>query len=255
VNNLAIIEPLGMRFFGIEMRETELYAISNALKETFNEYPSPWYEPFDTLGKISDIIMKFGDIVMEEEQRVLDSSPEALRELMSKAGVEKYKGFLKTFLEKMSRKKTLVKMLSSLSSVSIGMGSISVRFRNRKGIVEELKINLKKMWEKVKDHTKEIRNSFQHFSELVVREANKTIIHLGVYAASFVLVVFSLWFSIAYNIASGLSTIASTVVNTLKASFPILSFIVWLFCLLVTMIEGKSKAEEAYEIIKKFLAE
>lgn len=250
---MAIIEPLGMRFFGVEIRETELYAISTALKETFNEYQLRWHEPPDMLEKIADIVIRFGDIVMEDERYVLDSSPKTLRELLSKSGAKEYKEFFETFLNKVSKRKTLVKMLSGLSTISIGSGSLSIKFRNRIGEVEGLKINLKKMWERVKKRTKEIRNSFRHFAELVTGEASRTILYAGIYAAAFVLVITSLWFSFAYNIASGLSTIASSIVHTLKASFPILSFIIWLFCSLVTIIEGYPKAKKAFEVIKKFL--
>jgi phage-related minor tail protein len=144
-------------------------------------------------------------------------------------------------------------MLTDLSTVSVGAGSVSVKFRNRLGKIDELKINLKKIWKKVQERTKEIKNSFKHFAELATEEAGKTIVHLGIYAAAFVLVIISLWFSMAYSIASGLSTLASSAVNTLKASFPILSFIVWLFCLLVTLAAGHSKARDAFEVIKKFL--
>jgi hypothetical protein len=253
VGVLAIFEPLGMRFFGVEIRETELFTISSALKETFKEHPLRWHEPPDTLEKIADVIIKFCDSVMEDEKKVLDSDPRILRELLSKSGAEEYKVFFKEFLGNLSKRKTLVKMLSGFSTVSIGVGSVSVRYRDRVGKVEELKINLKKMWEKVKERTKEIKNSFRHLAELMREEAGKTIVHIGIYAAALALIIISLWFSIAYNIASGLSTVASSVVNALKAAFPVLSFIVWLFCTLITIAEGYSKAKDAFEAIQRFL--
>lgn len=92
---MAIIEPLGMRLFGVEIRETQLYAISTALKETFLEYPPGWHEPSSTIEEIADKIIKFGDLVIADERHLFDSDPKILRELLSKSGLERYKKFLK----------------------------------------------------------------------------------------------------------------------------------------------------------------
>lgn len=244
-----------MRFLGVEMRETELMAISNAFQETLKEYPSGWFQSSEKLAKIAEMVIKFGDIVMANGEQVLDSNPKTLRRILSQAGAEEHKAFFETFLEQVSKRKALVKMLSGFSTVSVGTGSILVKFRNRMGKVQELKINLAQIWGKVKEREQAIKNSFQHFGELVKETADQTIVHIGIYGAAFALIITSLWFSVAYDVASGLVTIASSLVNTLKAAFPILSFIVWLLCSFLTIVEGYSKAQDAFEALKKFLAQ
>jgi hypothetical protein len=258
---LAVVEPLGIRLFGVEINEHQLNLIARALGETFSgpqptlssKYPIDTRPPLEKIKAIADVVLKFGDLVMEDERLLLDSKPGTLQDLLSKSGVDEHKEFMAAFLDNVAKKKRLVRMLTSLSSVSIGKGSIAVRFRNKMGEVEELKINLKKMWAKVREQADKIKNSFSHLAELALGEASQIIIHSGIYAAAFVLLIVSLWTSIAYSLSSGLSTIASSAVNALKASFPILSFVVWLFCTLVTISGGYSKAKDAYEAAKRFL--
>ena len=257
---MAIVEPLGIRFFGVEIREHQLYLISTALKETFSEdqpglfdnYPTDKGDPLGKIERIADTILKFGDLVMENEESLLDSDPRTLQDLLSRSGIVEDKEFLAAFLNNVGKRKTLVRMLTDLSSVSIGRGSVLVKFRNKLGEVEELKINLKKLWARVKERAQEIRNSFRHLAELAMEEASNVIVHIGIYAAAFILVIISLWTSMAYSLASGLSTIASSAVSALKVSFPILSFVVWLFCTLVALAGGYSKAKDAYEAARQF---
>jgi len=251
---LTIIEPLGIRLFGVEIKETQLNSISNALKETAQEYLPGWHGSAEEMEKIAEVILKFGDLVIEEEKNLLNSNQQALQTLFSRSGAKEYGHFFETFLNNIARRKNVVRMLSDLSGVSIETGSVSIKYRDREGEVEELKINLQKIWKEIRKRAEQIKNSFRHLAELTSGEVKQAIVHIGIYGAAFVLVVFSLWYGMAFSIVSGLSTIASSVVNSLKTCFPLLSIIVWLFCTLIQITEGLPKIHEAYELIKEFLS-
>lgn len=244
------MEPLGIRIFGIEFRETHLEAISKTLVETI-------YAPTEIIQKIADGALKFGDLILEDESYAMKSNPEILQSLFSRSGLSEHKPFFESFLENLGRRKGLINMLAGLSSVTAESGSIRVKFRNRSRKIEELKINLKKIWVEIRKREKEIKNSFNHLAEFARRavdEIEGTIVHIGLYGAAFVLVILSLWYSVAYSVTSGLSTIASNAVTSLKATFPILSMIIWLFCLIFEAVDGRSKINEAYDAIKQLLA-
>lgn len=224
--------------------------ISSALRETM-------YDPTEIVSKIAEDALRFGDLILEDERHSLESNPETLKSLFSHSGLSEYKFFFERFLESLAKRKGLINLLGGLSSVTTEAGSILVKFRNRVRKIEELKVDLKKIWTEIRKREREIRNSFNHLAEFArktIDEAEGAIVHLGLYGAAFVLVILSLWYSVAYSVASGLSTIASNAVNSLKASFPILSFGIWLFCTIFEVLDSRSKITDAYEAIRQFLA-
>jgi hypothetical protein len=107
-----------VRILGVELKETHLEAISKAVVETIQE-------PEEILTNIGARAIKFGELVVETEKYAYDFSLESLRELFEKSGLTDYKYFFPGFLENLSKKQTLVTMLS-------GLGSVTSEDNNRK---------------------------------------------------------------------------------------------------------------------------
>lgn len=246
-----MLEPLGIRFFGVEFRESHLMSILNALRETLGRSPN-LKTGVRGIEEFVDATLEFGDLIIETGA-VLDTNPETLRKLFSESGLITYESFFVTLLRNMAKRKSLVSMLSSLSSIVVESGSSSVRFRNKANRIETLPINLKKIWKEIKKRSKQIKNSFRHLLEVAVEEIKQAVYCIGVYGAAFVLAILSLWYGVAFSVTSGLSTVAQNILNSLKICFPILSFIIWIFCLLYGIAGGVPKARDAYEAMKQFL--
>lgn len=246
-----MLEPLGIRFFGVEFREAHLESILRALKEAIEE--SEYFrEDIDQVDRLCEQMLKFGDLVVESKS-FLDSNPETLSKFFLESGLNEYAPFFETLLQNMVRRKSLINMFSTLSSVVVEEGSTSLKFRNRTRKIEKLRINMKKLWKEVHIRSKQIKNSFKHTFEIAIGEVQQSILCIGVYGAAFVLAVFSLWYGVAFSVVSGLSTIAQNILRGLKICFPIVSFVIWIFCLLYSVGGGFSKAKDAYEAMKRFL--
>lgn len=162
---MAVIEPIGIRFFGVEMRERQLRAIAKTAKQAVHDIRWDNKMALDKVGRLSEPILKFGRLVAENEKYVSSSDPKALQSLFRASGLTEYGNFFEAFLRNLSRKKLLVQMLSSFSLVSIEKGSLLIRFRNVEKITEELKISIEKIWKELEKKAKKVRNSFKQFGQ------------------------------------------------------------------------------------------
>lgn len=209
------------------------------------------------LGKmegLSESILKFGLLVTEDEKYMFSSDAESLERLFRASGLIEYGRFFEAFLRNAGKKKLLVQMLSSLSLVSIGRGSTSVRFRNSQKITEVLKVNIRKIRNEAEKKAEKIRNSFKQFAQWAITRAKGIIFHIGIYGVALAIVLFSVWYCFTFNVAASLGSLASNIVASLKAAFPILTLVIFIFCLLFDAATSRGMIEDARKAVHQFLA-
>lgn len=245
---MSLIEPLGVRILGVDFKESHLEAISKAIVEAV-------YAPEEIIGKIAVRVFKFGDLLSDDEQFLSATNPEALRKLFESSGLNELEHFFLHFLDSLSKNKALVNLLAGFGTVTTEPGSLRIKFRNHAKEIEEIKVNIQKLWQAIRKHETEIKNSFNHLAEFASRikdQFSSRVVHIGLYGAAFVLVVLSLWYSVAFGVASGLSTIAQNLLRNLKGAWPIISFALFIICSIYGVMEVPQKLNDAIEAAKKF---
>lgn len=246
---MSVVEPLGVRILGIEFKESHLEATAKAVLDT------P-YLAKKTLGSIAEGAIKFCEFIQEDEKFLTETNPEVLREIFERSGLTEHKYFFVRFLDNLSKKKSLVNLISSLGSVTTESGSLRIKFRNYLKEIEELKVDIKKLWRRIEEQKVKIINSFKHLAEFAenrLGEAKDRIVHIGLYGAAFGLIILSLWFSAAFGVISGLSTLASNLFRNLKAAWPIISYILFILCLIYEAMEFSEKLSDARDAVSRIL--
>ena len=147
--------------------------------------------------------------------------------------------------------------MASFGTVSIEQGSLPAKFRSY-GQIEEIKVNLRKLWKIIKKNKDAIVNSFNHLAEYSIEIKEKyanVISHIGIYAAALALVFISLWHSVAFQVISGLSTLGQNLLNHLRAAWPIINLILFIICSIYRVMEGPKKLNDAIVAAKKFYSD
>jgi len=252
--NLSMLEPLGIRFFGVEIRERQIIAAARATKEAIHNMKWDHEKADSEFENLSNNILSFVQLIVEDEEHAASSDAEALKELFQVSGLAEYGRFFNAILGGISRRKLLVQMLSDFGPVSIEQGSLSVRFRNVRKKTEELKVNFRKIWEEAKKKSKNIKSSFRQFAHWAMTGAKTTAIHIGIYGVALAIVLFSVWHSFAFKATTNLGSLASNIVSGLKAAFPILVLVIFIFCALFDLVTSKGILEKGFEAIRRFLA-
>jgi len=249
-----MLEPMGIRFFGVEIRERQIIAAARATKEAIHALGWGYERAKSEFTEFSKSILRFSELLIEDEKRAASSEAEALRELFQVSGLAEHGRLFKAVLKGISKRKLLVQMLSDFGPVSIEQGSLLVRFRNTRKKTEELAVNVRKILKEAKRKSENIKNSFRQFAHWVMTGAKRTALHIGIYGVALAIVLFSVWYSFAFNVMTNLGSLASNIIIGLKAAFPILVLAIFIFCLLFDIFTGKEILENGLKAIKQEIA-